>query len=264
MSGAGRVERALRAARGRGRLGFVPFLVAGDPDLEATARLAGALARAGADVLELGVPFSDPLADGPTIQRATERALASGTDLAAVLRALPAIRAAAGVPVVLFGYANPFLRYGAARFAADAAAAGADGVLVTDLPPEEAAPLADPCRARGLATVFLAAPTSTESRLDAVCAAASGFVYLVSRAGVTGAREELAEGIRALADRVRAHTALPVAVGFGVSRPEHVAALRGTADAFVVGSAIVERIADGVDARGIESFAEGLVAAGGD
>ncbi|HEX6851550.1 MAG TPA: tryptophan synthase subunit alpha [Candidatus Polarisedimenticolaceae bacterium] len=262
MSGAERIEAALRAATGSGRLGFVPFLVAGDPDLGRTARYAGALARAGADVLELGVPFSDPLADGPTIQRATERALASGTDLAAVLRALPAIRAAAAVPIVLFGYANPFLRYGVERFVADAAAAGADGVLVTDLPPEEAAPLREPCRARGLATVFLAAPTSTHARLASVCSAASGFVYLVSRAGVTGARTDLAEGVRALVGRVRAHTSLPIAVGFGVSRPEHVTALRGAADAFVVGSALVDRVGAGADEREIESLARSLVEAG--
>jgi tryptophan synthase alpha chain len=264
MSGARRVEQAFRRARAAGRLGFVPFLVAGDPDLEATIRFAGALARAGADVLELGIPFSDPLADGPTIQRATERALGAGTDLGAVLRALPSIRAACPIPIVLFGYANPFLRYGAARFASDAAAAGADGVLVTDLPPEEADPLTGPCRSSGLATVFLAAPTSTDARLATVCAAASGFVYLVSRAGVTGAREEMADGVRALAGRVRAHTTLPVAVGFGVSRDEHVASLRGAADAFVVGSAIVERIGAGADPREIEAFAGSLVAAGRD
>lgn len=264
MTGARRVEQALRAARASGRLGFVPFVVAGDPDLETTVLHAGALARAGADVLELGVPFSDPLADGPTIQRATERALASGTDLAAVLEALPAIRAAASIPIVLFGYANPFFRYGAERFAERAAAAGADGVLVTDLPPEEAGPLAQPCRARGLATVFLAAPTSTDARLATVGGASSGFVYLVSRAGVTGVRDDLAEGVRALTTRVRAHTALPIAVGFGVSRGEHVAALRGAAEAFVVGSALVERIGAGAKPSEVEAFAASLVAAGRD
>ena len=262
MTGAARIERALASARERGRLGFIPFLVAGDPDLASTARLAGVLSRAGADVLELGVPYSDPVADGPTIQRASERARASGVDLAAVLAALPAIRAAAGIPIVLFGYANPFLRYGAERFAAAARAAGADGVLVTDLPPEEAAPLADPCRACGLATVFLAAPTSTDDRLDRVCAAASGFVYLVSRAGVTGAREDLSTAVGSLAARVRLRSALPIAVGFGVSREEHVAGLRADVDAFVVGSALVERAARGEADSTLEAYARALVAAG--
>lgn len=242
MSGAARIEGALRGAAAGGRLGFVPFLTAGDPDLDATARLAAALGRAGADVIEIGIPFSDPLADGPVLQRSAGRAIASGTTLDRVLDVLPALRAAAGVPIVLFGYANPFLRLGAAAFAERAARGGADGVLITDLPPEEAAPVSGPCAERGLATIFLAAPTSTPERLATIARASTGFVYAVSRTGVTGARASLAAGVTALVARIREATDLPVAVGFGVSTPEHVAELRGAADAFVVGSAIVSLV----------------------
>ncbi len=265
MSGAERIESALRGAVTRGRLGFVPFVTAGDPDLRGTLRLAETLAGCGADVLELGVPWSDPLADGPTNQRAAERALASGTTLAKILGALPAIRAAARAPVVLFGYFNPILRYGLERFAEEAARAGADGVLVTDLPPEEAGDLRGLLVARGIGTIFLAAPTSTEARLDALARASSGFVYAISRTGVTGAREAPAEGVRALAARVRRHTSLPVAVGFGISRPDQVAALSGAVDAFVVGSAIVEIVGRlGAGDRGlgeVARLARSLVAA---
>lgn len=265
MTGRERVERALMRAREEGRLGFVPFLTAGDPDLRATRELAGLLAECGADVLELGVPWTDPLADGPVIQRASERALASGTTLPRVLDALQEIRRNAAVPVILFTYANPVLRFGVERFAQAAAEAGADGALVTDLPPEEGDELRRSLARHGLASVFLAAPTSTDARLDAVARASTGFVYAVSRTGVTGMRRELERAARELALRVRARTDLPVAVGFGISQPEHVRALRGAADAFVAGSALVDivgRLGSGPPGReAIRSLARSLVAA---
>lgn len=265
MTGREKVEHALGRARQQGRLGFVPFLTAGDPDLRAASELGAILADCGADVLELGVPWSDPLADGPVIQCSSERALASGTTLPRVLESLPAIRAAAAVPIVLFTYANPVLRFGVERFAEAAAEAGADGALVTDLPPEEGAELRACLARHGLASVFLAAPTSTDARLDAVVRASTGFVYAVSRTGVTGMRRELERAARDLALRIRARTELPVAVGFGISEPEHVRALRGAADAFVVGSALVDivgRLGSGPAGReAIRSLARSLVAA---
>ena len=201
-----------------------------------------AAARAGADAIELGVPFSDPVADGPTIQRASERALRSGTTLAGVLELVRRLRARTDVPLVLFGYFNPILQMGLERFAETAAAAGADGVLVTDMTPEESEEYRAAMRARGLDTIFLAAPTSTDARLERIAECSSGFLYLVSRMGVTGAREAMPEELPALARRARRFTRLPIAVGFGISLPEHVSVLGGIADAAVVGSALVAEI----------------------
>lgn len=244
MTGAERVEGAIRAANAEGRAACVAFLTAGDPDLDRTAGLVAAARRGGADVIELGVPWSDPVADGPTIQRSAERARASGTTLAGVLDRLPEIVAAAApAPVVLFGYVNPILRLGPGTFAERAEAGGACGVLVTDLPPEEAGPVAGPARDRGLATIFLAAPTSTDARLLAVARASTGFVYAVSRTGVTGARASLEAGAESLVGRLRPRASIPIAVGFGISRPEHVARVAAVADAYVVGSALVDLVA---------------------
>ncbi len=266
MTGRERVEGALRKAREAGRLGFVPFVTAGDPDLGATREVVSLLGECGADVIELGIPWSDPLADGPVIQRSSERALASGTTLARVLGAFPAIRDAAGVPVILFTYFNPVLRFGMEAFVKAAADAGADGALVTDLPPDEGEPLRVELDRRGLACILLAAPTSTDARLSAIARASSGFVYAVSRTGVTGVREGPAREARELVVRLRPHTELPIAVGFGISKPEHVEALRGVADAFVVGSAIVDligRLGAGSEGRTtIASLCRTLVAAG--
>jgi tryptophan synthase alpha chain len=194
-------------------------------------------------VIELGVPFSDPLADGPVIQRASERALRSGTTLAGVLDLVRRIRAKRDVPLVLFSYFNPVLQMGAERFAEAAAQAGADGVLITDLTPEEGAEFRRTVRVRGLDTIFLAAPTSTDERLKLLAEASSGFLYLISRTGVTGEKDALPEDLPALVRRVRAVTALPIAVGFGISLPGHVSVLGGLADAAVVGSALVAEIA---------------------
>jgi tryptophan synthase alpha chain len=224
------------------RKGFIVYLTAGDPSPERTPALAAALARGGADLIELGVPFSDPIADGPVIQRAGERALAAGTNLRRVLALAVEIRRGSEIPLLLFTYLNPVLRYGLAELARDAAAAGIDGCLLTDVSVEEASGYVEAMRAQGLDTVFLAAPTSTDRRLELVARYSSGFVYLVSRTGVTGERESLSEMAAPLARRVRAVTSLPLALGFGISRPEHVREAARHADAVVVGSAIVRII----------------------
>ncbi len=227
------------ALHAEGRKAFVGFVTAGDPSLERTADVALALERGGVDVLELGVPFSDPLADGPVIQRASERALARGTTLAGVLQVVRRIRQRSALPLVLFSYANPLLRFGLARLAGEARDAGVDGVLVTDLPPEEADEWLGIARQSGLDTVFLAAPTSPDERLTRVAAASSGFVYAISRTGVTGERDALSDDAGPLVARIKALTGAPVVLGFGLSRPEQVAAAAAVADGVVVGSALV-------------------------
>jgi len=223
--------------------GLVVYLTAGDPSLEATGAIALAAIDAGADVIELGVPFSDPLADGPVIQRASERAVARGTRLKDVLGLAGEIRAARpNAGLVIFTYLNPILRFGMHKFVDAAAAAGADGVLVTDLIVEEAGEyLAEMDRA-GLAPVFLAAPTSPDTRLEAIATHSKGFVYAISRVGITGTQQSLTGDARGLVERIRRWTELPVAVGFGISNAEHVAQVAEFADAAVVGSAIVELI----------------------
>jgi tryptophan synthase alpha chain len=223
--------------------GLVVYLTAGDPDLATTREIALAAIDAGADVLELGVPFSDPLADGPVIQRASERAVAGGTrlqDVLALASELRAARPAAGL--VIFSYYNPILRFGLERFCTTAAAAGVDGVLVTDMIVEEAGEYLEHLHRAGLAPIFLAAPTSTEKRLQAIAEASQGFVYAISRTGITGTQKTLASDAEALVTKLRRYTDLPVAVGFGVSNAEHVTALGQFADAAVVGSAIVALI----------------------
>jgi tryptophan synthase alpha chain len=237
-----RISRRFTELQSRGELGIVAYITAGDPSLDATYTFVLALAEAGADVIELGVPFSDPIADGPTIQRASERALKSGTSLAAVLDLIRRVRARSEVPIVIFSYYNPILQMGLEKFAEAAAAAGADGVLATDLTPEEASEYRAILRARGLDTIFLAAPTSTGERLVKIAASSSGFLYVISRAGVTGAKDALPEDLPALLRRVRNITSLPIAVGFGISLPGHVSILGGLADAAVIGSALVAEI----------------------
>jgi tryptophan synthase alpha chain len=242
MEHCSRIEKRFDLLRQAGELGLVAYITAGDPSLAATERIVLALAEAGADVVELGVPFSDPLADGPVIQRASERALRSGTTLAGVLDLVRRVRAKCEVPLVLFSYFNPVLQMGAGQFADGAAQAGADGVLITDLTPEEGGEFRRTVRARGLDTIFLAAPTSTDARLKLLAEASSGFLYLISRTGVTGEKDALPEDLPALVRRVRAATTLPIAVGFGISLPGHVSVLGGLADAAVVGSALVAEI----------------------
>lgn len=241
----GRVGAAFERARDEGRAAFVPFLMAGDPGLGATAALVEALAAAGADVVELGVPFSDPIADGPVNQAAAGRALSAGTTLAGILELVARLRRRTDVPLVLFSYFNPIHRYGVRRFAQHARAAGADGVLCVDLPPEEAAgEYLDALAASALDPVFLLAPTSTSERMRAVARAGRGFVYYVSRTGVTGERAELPRGLAAEVREVRRRVKLPVAVGFGISTPEQVRAVARIADGVVVGSALVRLAAE--------------------
>jgi tryptophan synthase alpha chain len=223
----------------KGELGIIAYITAGDPSLESSEEIVVAAAEAGADVIELGVPFSDPVADGPVIQRASDRALRSGTTLAGVLGLVGRLRQSTQVPLVLFSYFNPILQMGLERFADAATRAGADGVLVTDLTPEEAVEYRPVLQAHNLDTIFLAAPTSTDARLTVISAATTGFLYLVSRTGVTGTRDALPTELPALVRRARKFTHLPIAVGFGISLPTHVTVLGGIADAAVVGSALM-------------------------
>ncbi|HSV73644.1 MAG TPA: tryptophan synthase subunit alpha [Chthonomonadales bacterium] len=238
-----RLEALFGALRARGERALVCYVVAGDPSLECVPDLLRAVEDGGADVVELGLPFSDPVADGPSIQAAAQRALERGASVAGALKQLHRARERVALPVVLMTYLNPVLRYGAERFARDATAAGADGVIVTDLPPDEAAAWKAAARAAGLCTVFLVAPTSTQPRLELVARLASGFVYCVSRTGVTGAREEVPADLPDTVSRVRAVTSTPVCVGFGISTRDQVRAVTAIADGAVVGSALVDRVA---------------------
>jgi tryptophan synthase alpha chain len=241
---ASRIMEAFTRIREEKRSGLVTYTTAGDPDLARSGEILQALDRAGADVMEVGVPFSDPLADGPVIQRATERALAAGGSLRTTLSVVAKVRPRVAAPIVLFSYANPLLRMGVDRFAKTAADAGVDGVLALDLPIEEARAFREALAASGLDTIFLLSPTTTEERIRKAAELGSGFLYGISRLGVTGARDQVAAGAEALARRIRAHTSLPIAVGFGISRPEHVAEVTAYADAAVVGSALVALIAE--------------------
>ena len=237
-----RIGRRFAELRRSGELGLVAYITAGDPSLAATREIVLAAADAGADVIELGVPFSDPVADGPVIQRASERSLRAGTTLSAVIDLVADLRRSTEVPLVLFSYFNPILQIGLEDFARRAARAGADGVLATDLTPEEATEYRQVLRAAGLDTIFLAAPTTPDERLARIAAISSGFLYLISRTGVTGQRDQLPEDLTALVSRVRRATTLPLAVGFGLSQPEHLRALAGQVEAAVVGSALVSEI----------------------
>ena len=239
-----RLANTFARLREEHRSGLVTYVTAGDPDLERTEGVLLALERAGADVIEVGVPFSDPLADGPVIQRATERALAAGTTLAGVLGLLGRCRAQLATPIVLFSYANPIFRLGAERFADLARDAGVDGVLVLDLPIEEADDFRALLMSRGIDTILLLSPTTTDERLRKAASLGSGFLYAISRLGVTGARERVADGAEEMVRRIRAVSSLPIALGFGISKPEHVREVGQWADAAVVGSALVNVIAE--------------------
>lgn len=239
---ASRISRRFADLRASGEMGIVAYITAGDPTLQGSLKLVIALAEAGADVIELGVPFSDPLADGPTIQRASERALKAGATLQGVIDLVRDARKSSQAPLVLFTYYNPIFQMGLEKFAAAASTAGADGVLVTDLTPEEAGDHLRIMRSHQLDTIFLAAPTSDDERLRKISASSSGFLYLISRTGVTGAKDALPDDLPSLLRRTRQFTNLPVAVGFGISLPGHVSVLGGLADAAVVGSALVSEI----------------------
>lgn len=230
------------ALRSRNEKALVLFVTAGDPTLQELPAIIDCLAEGGADVVEVGIPFSDPIADGPTIQASSQRALDRGVTPTAVLETLS--RTALPVPVVLMGYYNPVLRKGIDSFAREARAAGASGTIISDLTPEEADPWLESSRAAGLDTIFLAAPTSTEARLDAVCARSSGFVYAVSRTGVTGAQASVPADVPELVGRIKSRTDTPVCVGFGISTPDHVRSVAAVADGVVVGSWLVAHLAE--------------------
>lgn len=235
----GRITERFAELKRRGEVALVPFIMAGDPDLDTTRALVCAAAEAGADLIELGVPFSDPTADGPVLQRSAGRALAGGASLPRILDLVAGVRAEVAIPVVLFGYYNPILHYGPERLARDARQAGIDGLLVVDLPPEEAEELWQPARAVGLDLIFLLAPTSDARRRAAVLRKASGFVYYVSMTGVTGAKAISPGNVRPMVEQLRKECSLPIGVGFGISSPAEAALVGRFADAVIVGSALM-------------------------
>jgi tryptophan synthase alpha chain len=253
-----RIEQMFGRLKGEGRAALIAYLTAGDPTPEQTPDLVAALERGGVDLIELGVPFSDPIADGPVIQRGADRALKAGTTVKKVLDIARQIRQTSQIPLLLFTYLNPVLRYGLDKLARDAKAVGIDGCLLTDLSVEEAGPYVAAMRSAGLDTVFLAAPTSTHTRLKLVAEYSTGFVYLVSRTGVTGERAALSNALGGLIDEVRGVTGLPLAAGFGISTPEQAAQVAQMADGVVVGSALVRLVEEGADLGRIESFARSL------
>ena len=238
-----RISETFARLRAQGRAGLVTFVTAGDPDAERSARILETLDQAGVDVLEVGVPFSDPLADGPVIQRSSERALAGGTTLASSLDLVSGLRSRISAAIVIFSYVNPILAMGLETFVRRAADAGVDGVLMLDLPIEESDELRDATAAVGIDPIFLLSPTTTETRIRRAAALGRGFLYGISRLGVTGERDTIADGARELVHRIRRVTPMPVALGFGISRPEHVAEVGRWADAAVVGSGLVSTIA---------------------
>jgi tryptophan synthase alpha chain len=239
-----RLESTFARLRREGRPGLVTYTTAGDPDLRRSADILLALDRAGADVLEVGIPFSDPLADGPVIQRAAERALAAGSNLSTALQMIADVRSRVQAPIVVFSYANPLMRMGLQTFAERASRAGVDGVLALDLPIEEADEFRAVLAGAGIDTIFLLSPTTTDARIQKAAELGRGFLYGISRLGVTGARDRVASGAEAMVRRIRSQTNLPIALGFGISRPEHVAEVGAYADAAVVGSALVALIAE--------------------
>ena len=238
----GRIEERFAWLRGQGKKAFIPYIMTGDPNLRRTEQLIRLLEDSGADIIELGVPFSDPLADGPTIQRAAERALARGTSLSAVIRLVSRVRRKVRTPIVLMTYYNPVFVYGESRFVANATDAGVDGVIIPDLPPDEAGSLIRESRHKGLDTIFLLAPTSTEDRMRIVCEKSRGFVYFVSLLGITGSALSLSPGLKAMIRKARMTGGKPVCVGFGISTPEDARAVSRFADGVIVGSAIVRAL----------------------
>jgi len=255
-----RIVEAFKIAKREGRAAFIPYVTCGDPSLEQSVAVAAALERAGADVLELGVPFSDPMADGPTNQRAAERALANGTSLKQVLEVVREIRERSQLAIVLFTYANPVVRLGIDRFAEHAAASGVDGVLFTDVPAEEMGGFRPALKAAHLDAIMLVTPTSTRARMKATAKFGGGFLYLVSRTGVTGARQDLDCELAVNVETAHKASRLPVAVGFGISTPDQVAKVAAIADGVVVGSAIVNQIADEGDTEELGSRVEAFSA----
>ena len=256
-----RISATFARLRAEGRVGVGPYLTVGYPDLDSALDLVPAIARGGADMVELGIPFSDPLADGPTIQRSSQQALENGVSVRHCLETARRLRERIDIPLIFMGYYNPLLAYGLDRFVADAAAAGADGLIVPDVPPAESDDLLSACREHGLDLILMLAPTSTDEDIREVARRASGFIYCVSVVGITGARESVSAGLPDFINRVRAHTDLPLAVGFGVSRAEHVARIGQLAEAVMVGAALISRIEHAAPERraeDVEAFVAGL------
>jgi len=237
-----RITRKFRELRKKDGKAFIPYIMAGDPNIKRTLELISVLEECGADIIELGVPFSDPLADGPTIQQAAQRALDEGVTLKRVIDLVSELRAATQIPIILMTYYNPIFKYGEERFVQDAATAGVDGVIVPDLPPDEASNLMKHARERGLDTIFLLAPTSTDDRIRKVARASTGFIYYVPITGITGSKLSLDASLGTHIARIRNFSNRPIAVGFGVSTPEDAAEISGFADGVIVGSAIVKRV----------------------
>jgi tryptophan synthase alpha chain len=262
VTGAMRVERAFARAREEQRLAVVVYLTVGYPDRSSTGALLRAALDGGADVLELGVPFSDPLADGTTVQRASEAALGSGITLKDCLLEAAAVVRERDTPVLLMGYTNPFMQYGFQRLAADGASAGVAGVIVPDMPAEESAELDAALTPAGLLRIDMYAPTTPNERLAKLLPRARGFIYCVSLTGVTGARRALASDVAAFVGRVRAHTSLPIAVGFGISAPEHVSALRGIADGVAVGSAAIDAVTNAAPEHRVDALRDFVASLG--
>lgn len=254
-----RITATFRSLKDEDRRGLIPFVTAGHPDIETTRRLLPALQRAGADIIELGVPFSDPIADGPVIQRSSQRALSNGVTLKDILLLVADVRRELQVPIVLFSYINPVLQFGIDAFAREAAQAGVDGVLLSDLPLEEAREVREKLSANAIDLIFLAAPTSTDERLGMIAENASGFVYAVSRTGVTGTRGELSQEAAELVQRLRSFTQFPIAVGFGISTADQIADVWQYADAAVVGSAIVKEIEENAGRTDLVQYVEEFV-----
>lgn len=254
-----RIDAIFERLKASSQRGFVAYVTAGDPSPEATPAVLRALERSGVDLIELGIPFSDPLADGPTIQAASGRALAAGMTVSGVLDLVRGFREKSEVPIVLFTYLNPIYVYGFEKFLGDAVSAGADGLLILDLPPDEAARNAELISAGGLSAIRLIAPTTPPQRMAQIAATARGFIYYVSREGVTGEQTSLSDSIASQVAEIRKHTELPVAVGFGISTPEQAAAVAAEADAVVVGSAIVRRIAEAAAAPDLDKRVENFV-----
>ncbi len=261
----GRIEAAFRRARQQQRAAIAPYFTVGYPDLAATLEGIRAAVRAGADLIELGVPFSDPLADGATIQKSSTAALDNNVTLQTCLEATKQIRADfPDTPIFLMGYYNPFLQYGTGRLAKDAAAAGIDGLIVPDLPPEESGPLDDVIAAHALDLIYMIAPTSPDERIEAIAQRARGFIYCVSLTGVTGARDSVSDAVPSLIQRVRARTNIPLALGFGISQPRHVASVAPIVDGVVIGSAMVNLMGGAPPAertQSVENYVRSLVQA---
>jgi tryptophan synthase alpha chain len=254
-----RIDKTFKKLKETGRKAFIPYIMAGDPDLQKTMERVLLLEDCGADIVELGVPFSDPVADGPTIQRAAERALEAGASLRKMLAFMRDLRKCSQIPIVFMTYYNPIFKYGEETFVADASEAGVDGLIIPDLPPEEAATLIRCCRSRKLDTIFLVAPTSTEQRMEKILAASRGFIYYVSMTGITGTKLSPEEHFRNHVGKLREMTGKPVAIGFGISTPEDAVNMAAVADGVIVGSAIVKKFYE--DPENARDFIQKLRAA---